>query len=86
MECRPSQIKDKADVKANPLRSFLTTNKKISNMAKEEVTLREKFTKWNVFRKVGDKVVESVETTPKPMTSDEAMKHFKVNVIQARID
>jgi hypothetical protein len=56
-------------------------------MAKEEeVTLREKFTKWNVFRKVGDKVVESVETTPKPMTSEEAMKHFKVNVIQARID
>jgi hypothetical protein len=55
-------------------------------MAKEEVTLREKFTKWNVYRKVGDKVVESVETTPKPMTSEEAMKHFKVNVIQARID
>lgn len=55
-------------------------------MAKEEVALREKFTKWNVFRKVGDKVVESVETTPKSMTSDEAMKYFKVNVIQARID
>ena len=84
MECRPSQIKDKADVKANPLRSFLTI--RIMKAKEEEVTLREKFTKWNVFRKVGDKVVESVETTPKPMTSDEAMKHFKVNVIQARID
>ena len=28
MECRPSQIKDKADVKANPLHSFLTINNK----------------------------------------------------------
>ena len=39
---------------------------------KEEVTLKEKFTKWKVFRKGG----ESVETT-NPMTPSQALKYFK---------
>ena len=57
-------------------------------MAKEEVTLREKFTNWRVLRKVGStkKVKETIETSPKPMTPSEALKHFKVNAISAVID
>jgi hypothetical protein len=54
-------------------------------MSKEEVTLREKFTTWKIWRKVNGKVEEFVETTS-PMTSDEALKYFKSNVIQAIID
>ena len=30
-------------------------------MAKEEVTLRDKFTKWNVYRRVGKELKESIE-------------------------
>ena len=57
-------------------------------MAKEEVTLREKFTTWRVLRRVGKtkKVKETIETSPKPMTPSEALKHFKVNAISAVID
>lgn len=56
-------------------------------MAKEEVTLREKFTTWRVLRRVGNtkKVKEAIETSPKPMTPSEALKHFK-NAISAVID
>ena len=58
------------------------------DMAKEEVTLREKFTTWRVLRRVGNtkKVKETIETSPKPMTPNEALKHFKVNAISAVID
>ena len=57
-------------------------------MAKEEVTLREKFTTWRVLRRVGNtkKVKETIETSPKPMTPSEALKHFKVNAISVVID
>ena len=51
-----------------------------------EVTLVEKFSKWNVYRRQGKKVVENIETSPKPMTPKEALKYFKVNVISAVID
>ena len=51
-------------------------------MAKEEVTLRDKFTKWNVYRRVGKKLTESVETTS-PMTIEEASKHFNASAISA---
>ena len=58
------------------------------DMAKEEVTLREKFTTWRVLRRVGNtkKVKETIETSPKPMTPSEALKHFKVNAISAVIE
>jgi hypothetical protein len=55
-------------------------------MYNEEVTLREKFTTWVLLRKVGKKVKETIETSPKPMTPSEALKHFKVNAISAVID
>lgn len=57
-------------------------------MAKEEITLKEKFTTWRVLRRVGNtkKVKETIETSPKPMTPSEALKHFKVNAISAVID
>lgn len=57
-------------------------------MAKEEVILREKFTTWRVLRRVGNtkKVKETIETSPKPMTPSEALKHFKVNAISAVIE
>ena len=57
-------------------------NKIIKIMAKEEVTLRDKFTKWNVYRRVGKKLTESVETTS-PMTIEEASKHFNASAISA---
>lgn len=38
MECRPSQIKDKADVKANPLRSFFIKENE-ENMSTYETEL-----------------------------------------------
>ena len=40
-------------------------------MAKEELTLCNKYTSWKVFDKNG----ESVKTSS-PMTTDEALKHF----------
>lgn len=55
-------------------------------MPKEEVTLRDKFTKWSVYRKIKGEVKKSVEETPRPMTTDDALKYFNVNVIQAIID
>jgi len=57
-------------------------------MSKEEITFREKFTTWKVFRRVGNtkKVKETIETSPKPMTPSEALKHFKVKGIMAVID
>ena len=54
-------------------------------MAKEEVTLRDKFTKWNVYRRVGKELKESVEESV-PMTMSEALKHFKASAISAIID
>ena len=68
-------------------RTFAST-KGDKDMAKEEVTLREKFTTWRVLRRVGNtkKVKETIETSPKPMTPSEALKHFKVNAISAVID
>lgn len=55
-------------------------------MHKEEVTLSDKYTKWSVYRKVNGKVKVKTEETPTPMTTDEALKYFNVNVIQAIID
>jgi hypothetical protein len=49
-------------------------------MAKEEVTIVEKFTKWKVYRRKGKKVTESVETSPR-MKPSEALKHFKASAI-----
>jgi hypothetical protein len=54
-------------------------------MAKEEVTLRDKFTKWNVYRKKGKKIEEKVEETS-PMTTSEALKHFKARAVSAILD
>ena len=48
---------------------------------------RKKFSEWRVYRKSkSGKVVELKEETPRPMTADEALKHFNVNIIQAIID
>ena len=45
----------------------------------EEVTLKDKFTKWYVYRKVkGSKdFKETLEETPKPMSPSDALKFFK---------
>ena len=43
----------------------------------EEVILREKFTKFNIFTRDGNKEV----TAPRRMTLDEAMRHFKALAI-----
>ena len=45
----------------------------------EEVTLKDRFTKWLVFRKVKGKkdFKETIEDTPKPMSPSEALKFFK---------
>ena len=43
----------------------------------EEVILREKFTKFNIFTSDGNKEV----TAPRRMTLDEAMRHFKALAI-----
>lgn len=45
----------------------------------EEVTLKDRFTKWLVFRKVNGKkdFKETIEDTPKPMSPSEALKFFK---------
>ena len=58
---------------------------KIRVMAKEEVTLRDKFTRWNVYRRVGKELKESIEESV-PMTTSEALKHFKASAISAIID
>lgn len=55
-------------------------------MCKEEVILKDKFRTWRVWRKVGKKMVHNIRTSPKPMTTDEALKYFKTNVIQAVIE
>lgn len=54
-------------------------------MCKEEVTLRNKFTTWRVYRKVDGEVRETIEKTV-PMTPNEALKHFKAKAISAVID
>ena len=54
-------------------------------MCKEEVTLRDKFTTWRVYRNVNGEVQETIEKTV-PMTPNEALKHFKVKAISAVID
>ena len=49
----------------------------------EEVALKDKFTKWYVYRKVkGSKdfketLEETLEETPKPMSPSDALKFFK---------
>ena len=45
----------------------------------EEVALKDKFTKWYVYRKVkGSKdFKETLEETPKPMSPSDALKFFK---------
>ena len=53
-------------------------------MSDEVVTLQDKFTKWNVYRRKGKKLTESVETSS-PMTPNEALKHFKASAISAII-
>lgn len=57
-------------------------------MAKEEVTLREKFTTWQVLRRIGKtrKSKSTMETSPKPMTPNEALKYFNALAISAVID
>ena len=57
-------------------------------MAKEEVTLREKFTTWQVLRRIGKtrKSKSTIETSPKPMTPNEALKYFNALAISAIID
>lgn len=55
----------------------------------EEVTLKDRFTKWYVYRKVKGKkdFVETIEETPKPMSPSDALKHFKdASAVQAMID
>lgn len=51
-------------------------------MLKEEVTLRNKFTMWNVYQRNGKSFTRSVEQTP-PMTPQEALKHFKARAVSA---
>ena len=53
-------------------------------MAKEEVTIVDKFTKWKVYRRKGKQVIESVEETT-PMTPSQALKYFKASAIMAMI-
>ena len=55
----------------------------------EEVTLKDKFTKWYVYRKVKGKkdFVETIEETPQEMTPKEALKYFNgASSVQAMID
>ena len=54
-------------------------------MSDEVVTLQDKFTKWNVYRRKGKKLTESVETSPYRMTPQEALKYFKASAIIAII-
>ena len=53
-------------------------------MAKEEVTIVDKFTKWNVYQRKGKKLIESVQEST-PMTPSQALKHFKASAISAII-
>ena len=50
----------------------------------DEITSEYKFTRWNVYRRKGKKLMESVEETS-PMTPNEALKHFKASAVSAII-
>ena len=54
-------------------------------MSKQEVSLSSKYTKWELFKVDANGKVITEVVDSEPLTTEQALKKFKVNAVQALI-